>query len=61
MRKFAFILILVCGAMIQSCAPIRWYLVNSEGIFTYNKHTGQVELMWNTTTAPTDTTIVKNR
>lgn len=33
-----------------SCAPNKFYLVNSEGIFTYNRHTGQIELMWETKT-----------
>lgn len=33
-----------------SCSPNKFYLVNSEGIFTYNRHTGQIELMWETKT-----------
>lgn len=31
--------------MATSCTP-QWLLVNSSGIATYNRHTGQVELLW---------------
>lgn len=50
---------LCCGAllMLASCAPNRFFLVNSEGIFTYNRHTGQLEFMWESKSAlvPSDT------
>lgn len=49
MRKFLFICILALVMMMaSSCAPREWFLMNSSGIFTYNRHTGQVELLWET-------------
>lgn len=50
MKKSAFILLVSLALPFTSCAPNKFYLVNSEGIFTYNRHTGQVELMWETST-----------
>lgn len=55
MKKLAFGFILICSFMMPSCAPNRFYLVNSEGIFTYNRHTGQLEFMWESKTQPADT------
>lgn len=50
MKKVVSFLILVMivtsPMMLNSCAPARWYLVNSEGILSYNRQTGQLELMW---------------
>lgn len=50
MRKlslvFVIILVLFGSMFTTSCAPNKWYLVNSEGILTYNRHTGQLELVW---------------
>lgn len=43
---FITLVLLVSPMLLSSCAPARWYLVNSEGILTYNRHTGQLELMW---------------
>lgn len=49
MRKFSFICIMALVLMTaSSCAPREWFLMNSNGIFTYNRHTGQVELLWET-------------
>lgn len=42
-------LILVIGifsCMISSCSNPRWFLVNSSGIMTYNRHTGVLEVLW---------------
>ena len=54
MRKivlsFVFIGFLVCC----SCTPNRFFLINSEGILTYNRHTGQLEFMWQTKSAKGD-------
>ena len=30
---------------LASCSP-RWLLVNSNGIASYNRHTGQFEILW---------------
>lgn len=34
----------------SSCAPTRYFFMNSEGIFSYNRHTGQLEIVWETKT-----------
>jgi len=33
-------------SLLMGCAPRDWFLVNSSGIATYNRHTGQFELLW---------------
>lgn len=33
-------------ASLASCSPVRWLLVNSNGIATYNRNTGQFEILW---------------
>lgn len=55
MRKFVlgFVFIGVLG--LSSCTPNRFFLINSEGILTYNRHTGQLEFMWQTKSAKGDT------
>ena len=40
---------------LSSCTPSRFFLINSEGILTYNRHTGQLEFMWQTKSAKGDT------
>lgn len=45
MAKVVFFLVLA-GISVSSCAPARWYLVNSSGIMTYNHRTGQLEVVW---------------
>lgn len=72
MRKFVFVFVLVAlvatSMFFSSCTPARWYLVNSEGILTYNRQTGQLELMWShyskgqkadTSYVPVDSVITK--
>lgn len=36
----------VAVASLAACSPVRWLLINSNGIMTYNRHTGQFELLW---------------
>jgi len=55
MKKIGFGLFLVCFSMVTSCSPNKFYLVNSEGIFSYNRHTGQLEFMWESHTQRADT------
>lgn len=55
MKKVVFGLLLVCSFMAMSCSPNKFYLVNSEGMFTYNRHTGQLEFMWESHTQRADT------
>lgn len=46
--------------ILSSCAPNKFFLINSEGILEYNRHTGQLEFMWQTKSASMDSaTIVK--
>lgn len=51
MKKIAclslFGFLLLCG-----CAPNRWFLINSDGVLTYNRHTGQLEVMWDHSEKP---------
>lgn len=42
--------------MLSSCAPNKFFLINSEGILEYNRHTGQLEFMWQTKSASMDST-----
>lgn len=42
--------------ILSSCAPNKFYLINSEGILEYNRHTGQLEFMWSTKSASMDST-----
>lgn len=52
MKRISFGLMFVALMSIVGCAPNRFFLVNSEGIFSYNRHTGQLEFMWETKSAP---------
>ena len=40
------LLVVVAVAGLAACSPVRWLVVNSDGILTYNRHTGQLELLW---------------
>lgn len=47
MKKLSFVgfvaaVLLLCS----SCVRPQWYLLNSEGIASYNRHTGQFEILW---------------
>lgn len=50
MKKKIFAWLLFCTAvalqLFCSCAPNRWFLINTEGIVTYNRNTGQLEVLW---------------
>ena len=45
MKKLVFISLVGCALMCASCSP-KWLLINSSGVATYNRHTGQVEILW---------------
>lgn len=52
MKKLLGFICFVClMLMMVSCAPHNWFLMNSEGIFTYDRYTGKVELVWETKSA----------
>lgn len=36
--------------MLSSCTPAKYFFLNSEGIVTYNRHTGQFEMLWDAKT-----------
>lgn len=48
MRKFLISIIIFCIIMglCSGCQAPHWFLINSQGIATYNRHTGQFEIMW---------------
>lgn len=45
---FCFVFALSLGA----CAPSRYWVFNSEGIATYDRHSGRFEILWQNNTAP---------
>ena len=45
--KFLVIFWLVCGCFsFMACSGSKFVWCTSNGIFTYNRHTGQLELLW---------------
>lgn len=46
------ICLLICGGLllsmsiIESCTPHKWFIVNSEGILSYDRNKGTFELLW---------------
>lgn len=42
-------LIVIC---LWSCTPVKMFWVSSEGIVTYNRHTGAFEMMWENSCKP---------
>lgn len=55
MRKFVLGFVFIGFLVLSSCTPNRFFLINSEGILTYNRHTGQLEFMWQTKGVKGDT------
>lgn len=45
MKKLVFLLLVGCAFSCASCGP-KWLLVNSSGVATYNRNTGQIEVLW---------------
>lgn len=58
MRKIVVSFIILGLLGVSSCTPNRFFLINSEGILTYNRHTGQLEFMWQTKSAKGDSVSV---
>ena len=54
MRKIVLSFVFIGVLVLSSCSPNRFFLINSEGILTYNRHTGQLEFMWETKSAKGD-------
>lgn len=46
------VLFAICGVLlftsfsIESCTPHKWFIVNSEGILSYDRNKGTFELLW---------------
>lgn len=45
MKKILFLAGFSIILFMDSCAP-KWLLVNTNGIASYNRHTGQFEILW---------------
>lgn len=45
-RVFKLIGIAIVGGFVASCCPSRTFMVGTNGIATYNRHTGQFEVLW---------------
>ena len=54
MKSLVKILFVGVALMATSCTP-QWLLVNSSGIATYNRNTGQVEVLWENKSAQQNT------
>lgn len=44
-KKIVFVLMAV-AIMLSSCTGWRYVFCTSDGILTYNRHTGQLEILW---------------
>lgn len=40
------VVVIVVAAMLTSCTPHKWFIVNSEGILSYDRNKGTFELLW---------------
>ena len=58
MKKFVLSFVFIGLLGFSSCTPTRFFLINSEGILTYNRLTGQLEFMWETKSARGDSVSV---
>ena len=54
MKKFVLSFVFIGFLVLSSCTPSRFFIINSEGILTYNRHSGQLEFMWQTKSAIID-------
>ena len=45
MKKLSMLVMVLVGLSLSSCAQ-KWLLVNSSGVATYNRNTGQIEVLW---------------
>ena len=40
------VVVIVVTAILTSCTPHKWFIVNSEGILSYDRNKGTFELLW---------------
>lgn len=45
------IAVIVLAGLVCSCTPHKWFIVNSEGILSYDRNKGTFELLWTNKTA----------
>ena len=45
------IVAIVVATLVCSCTPQKWFIVNSEGILSYDRNKGTFELLWQNKTA----------
>lgn len=44
--KRIILVVIFFSFLVCSCSSPKWFLVNSSGIMTYNRHTGVLEVLW---------------
>lgn len=44
-KRLVFVVIVV-ATLVCSCTPHKWFIVNSEGILSYDRNKGTFELLW---------------
>lgn len=49
--KRSVVVAIVMAALVCSCTPHKWFIVNSEGILSYDRNKGTFELLWTNKTA----------
>lgn len=49
--KRSVIVAIVVAVLVCSCTPHKWFIVNSEGILSYDRNKGTFELLWTNKTA----------
>lgn len=53
-KAFRLLIGLACmcaGSSFVSCTPHKWFIVNSEGILSYDRNKGTFELLWQNSAA----------
>lgn len=53
-RIFIIIFAVTILTILTGCANPRWFWCTSSGIMTYNRHTGQFEVIWENQAKPTE-------
>lgn len=55
MKRRIYLMLIVVAMVIvttiSSCYPHKWFIVNSEGILSYDRNKGTFELLWQTKSA----------
>lgn len=50
MKRLVFVVLAAVGFIsllaFESCTPHKWFIVNSEGILSYDRNKGTFELLW---------------